>query len=223
MIGIIGAMDIETNGIKNAMTDKETKIISSIEFVKGKIYGKDVVCAMCNPGKVNAAICAQTMIITYRPDIIINSGVAGSLDDKLKVMSVAVGEGCVQHDYDLTPLGSPIGLVDGVNCVCFECDKKAVDLLKKICNDEIYKIGLIATGDQFIDGNEAKNRIKNAFGAIACEMEGGAIGHVCVVNEVPFAVLRVISDGGDGMDFNTFKNKSSEKSIDIMLRFVNEY
>lgn len=223
MIGIIGAMDIETDGIKHSMTETETKNISSIEFVKGKICGKDAVCAMCNPGKVNAALCAQIMILTYNPDIIINSGVAGSLDTELDVLSVVIGEKCVQHDYDLTALGSPLGMIDGVNTVYFECNKNAVDVLGSICSSENCKTGIIATGDQFISGEKSKNRIRDNFGAIACDMEGGAIAHVCMTNDVPFAALRVISDGASEIDFNIFKTKASNKSIEILLEFVKKF
>ena len=223
MIGIIGAMEIETRGIKNLMSDVRTKTIASMEFACGKIHGKDVVCAMCNPGKVNAALCAQAMIMEYNPGIIINSGVAGSLTSELDVLGIAIGESCVQHDFDLSPLGSPVGMVDGVDTIYFECDKKAIEVLEQICGDENVKKGVIATGDVFVSGEEKKAAITAAFGAIACEMEGGAIAHVCMVNGVKFAALRTISDGANEMDFETFKVRASEMSIDIMNRFVEKY
>ena len=214
MIGIIGAMDIETKGIKSAMTDVCSETIASIEFIKGKISGKDVVCAMCNPGKV---------ILTYNPEIIINSDVAGSLIPQLKVLDVAIGTACVQHDFDLTALGSPKGMVDGVNKILFECDEKGVELLNKICETENCVTGVIATGDQFISGENIKNAIHNNFDAIACEMEGASIAHVCFVSNTRFAALRVISDGADEMDFNTFKVEASNKSVEIIKEFVNLY
>ncbi len=223
MIGIIGAMEIETRGIKNLMDSPETVTYASMEFVKGKISGKDVVCAMCNPGKVNAALCAQTMILKFDPEIIINSGVAGSLCDELDVLGIAIGESCVQHDFDLSPLGCPMGMVDGVDTIYFECDRKSIDILKEICGSENVKSGVIATGDVFVSKDETKERIKKEFGAIACEMEGGAIAHVCKVNNVRFAALRTISDGANEMDFNTFKYKASELSIEIMKKFVEKY
>ena len=93
MIGIIGAMDSETQGLKNLIIDKKTKLISGIEFVCGTLNGKDVVCAKCNPGKVNSALCAQAMILEFKPDIIINSGVAGSLTKELGIYDVAIASG----------------------------------------------------------------------------------------------------------------------------------
>jgi len=223
MIGIIGAMEIETRGIKNLIENAKSETIASIEFVYGKLYGKDVVCAMCNPGKVNAALCAEAMILKYNPEIIINSGVAGSLTDELDVLSVAIGTSCVQHDFDLSPLGAPKGMVDGVNVINFECDKHACELLEKICSKYNTKPGTIATGDVFVSGAEAKSRIASKFDAIACEMEGGAIAHVCMVNGVKFAALRTISDGANEMDFNTFKVKAAEMSIEIIESFIKEY
>lgn len=223
MIGIIGAMEIETRGIKKLMTDIITDNVGSIEFVSGKLKGKDVVCAMCNPGKVNAAICAQAMIMKYSPEIIINSGVAGSLCDDLNVLDIAIGKSCVQHDFDTTALGCPLGLVDGVDTINFECDSRAVEIFEQICIEENTKTGVIATGDIFVSGSELKTKLHTGFDAIACEMEGASIGHVCMVNNIKYAVLRAISDGADELDFNTFKVLASDKSIKIIEKFVEMY
>ncbi len=223
MIGIIGAMDSETLGLKNLIENRETKIIAGIEFVSGTMYGKEVVCAKCNPGKVNSALCAQIMILTYNPEVIVNSGVAGSLTDELGVYDVAIAQSCVQHDFDLSPLGSPIGMVDGVNLIHFECDMEVVDTLKLVCKNEKYKTGIIATGDVFVAGDEMRARIKKNFDAIACEMEGASICHVCHVNNVKYGVLRVISDGANEVDFTTFVKETSKKSIDIISSFIKAY
>lgn len=223
MIGIIGAMDSETQGLKNLICDKNTKTISGIEFVWGKLNGKDVVCAKCNPGKVNSALCAQAMILKFKPDVIINSGVAGSLTKELNIYDVAIAKNCVQHDFDTSPLGSPVGMIDGLNKIYFECDSHAVETLKKACENEKYMLGTIASGDVFVSGKEMKDRITKNFNAIACEMEGASIAHVCYVNDVKFGILRVISDGGDEVDFGTFVKETSKKSIEIMSRFVELY
>lgn len=223
MIGIIGAMDSETKGLMDLICEKKSQTISGINFVSGKLNGKDVVCAKCNPGKVNAALCAQTMILIYKPDVIINSGVAGSLSADLKVYDVAIAKSCVQHDFDTSPLGSPVGMIDGVGVINFECDEHVIDVLKEVCHEENWKTGVIATGDVFVSGEEMRRKIIDNFDAIACEMEGASIAHVCHVNGVKFGVLRVISDGADEVDFATFVQKTSEKSISIMLEFVSKY
>lgn len=223
MIGIIGAMDSETQGLKNLICDKKTEIISGIEFVCGKIDSKDVVCAKCNPGKVNSALCAQAMILKYKPDVIVNSGVAGSLTSNLSVYDVAIAKDCVQHDFDTSPLGSPVGMIDGLDKIYFECDEHAIETLKAACENEKYLLGTIASGDVFVSGQDARDKITRNFDAIACEMEGASIAHVCYVNKVKFGILRVISDGGDEVDFGTFVKETSKKSIEIMRKFVNLY
>lgn len=223
MIGIIGAMDIETDGLKDLIENKDVKSIAGIEFVTGTMHGKKVVCAKCNPGKVNAALCAQIMINEYAPEAIVNSGVAGSLTDKLDVYSVAIAKSCVQHDYDTSALGSSLGMIEGLGIINFMCDEKIVDTLQKVCHDENYLTGVIATGDAFISKEEIKADIKREFDAIACEMEGGAVGHVCYLNNVKYGVLRVISDSGNNVDYSTFKNETAKKSIKIISEFIREY
>ncbi len=223
MIGIIGAMESETNELKGLIEDKKLEILSGMEFVSGKLGGEDVVCAKCNPGKVNAAVCAQAMIMRYKPDIIINSGVAGSLDQELGVYGVAIAESLVQHDFDTSPLGSPLGMIDGLGKIYFECDKLAVKTFENICKNDSCKLGIIATGDVFVARDELKKHIKDNFGAIACEMEGASIAHVCHLNRTKFAVLRVISDGASEIDFETFADEAAKKSIAIMREFVREY
>ncbi len=223
MIGIIGAMESETKELIKLIKYKKVDIMSGIVFVSGKLSGEDVVCAKCNPGKVNAAICAEAMIIKYNPEIIINSGVAGSLDSELGVYDVAIADSLVQHDYDTSPLGSPIGMIDGVDKIYLECDNAAVKTFEKICRDDNYKIGVIATGDAFVARDGLKTFIKENFNAIACEMEGGSIAHVCHMNNTKFGVLRVISDGASEVDFAVFANKAAKKSIAIMCEFVKQY
>ena len=179
-------------------------------------------------GKVNAAICAQTMILTYKPDIIINTGVAGSLSNELGICDVAVATDVVQHDMDTSPLGDPVGLISGINLVKIPCDIVAAQQLYN-CAVSLggnCKLGTIASGDQFLNSDEEKVRIVNNFGAIAGEMEGASIGHVSYVNGTPFAILRVISDNASGesnMDYPKFCQIAAEKSIIICTEFATNY
>lgn len=223
VIGIIGAMDIEVNGIVSSMLNVSEKTISGIKFFSGKMYDKDVVVAKCGIGKVFAAICAQTMILEYKPSVIINSGVAGSLTKELGVLNVAIAKNVVQHDMDTSPLGDPKGLVSGINIVYFNAAEIVVNALivsaqMQSCN---YICGTIASGDKFMSVPSEKKALNDEFGAIACEMEGGAIGHVSYINGVPFGILRAISDGeGAEMDYATFAEKAANQSIEIMKNFV---
>ena len=228
IIGIIAAMDSEISAIKNEMTDKTTETVSGIEFVKGKLCGKDAVVAKCGIGKVFAAICAQTMILKYSPRLVINTGVGGTLSDKLNIGDIAVAANVVQHDMDTSPLGDPVGLVSGINIVHFPADARAAELISAAADSLGINNarGTIASGDQFIASREKKNYIKDNFGAVACEMEGAAIGHVCYVNDIPFAVIRAISDSADDsshMDYGEFLKIAAERSFRVVTRFVKEY
>ena len=114
-IGIIGAMQIEVEALCAAMTDTETLTVGNMTFVCGRLRGKRVVCAKCGIGKVFAAMCAQTMILKYAPDCIINSGVAGTLSESLSIGQIALAEQVVQHDMDTSPIGDPVGLISGIS------------------------------------------------------------------------------------------------------------
>ncbi len=229
MIGIIGAMDVEVNGLVEKMSVDEEFLISSIKYFKGTMQGKDVVIAKCNPGKVNAAICAQTMILKFNPDVIINSGVAGGLDRSLGICDVAIATDVVEHDMDTTPLGEPLGYISGIDKIHIPADKKICFVLEKCAKNlenTVVKCGTIASGDIFLNDNNIKNKIVENFNAICGEMEGGSIGHVAYANGIPFGVIRVISDNADSesnMDFPEFCAIAAKKSIEICEKFIIEY
>lgn len=225
MIGIIAAMDVEMNSLRSFMEDTETETISGIKFVRGTLDGRDVVTAVCGIGKVFAALCAQTMILHYQPTAIINTGVAGTLTDALSIGSIAVSSAVVQHDMDTSPLGDPVGLISGINKVELPADRLLCGQLSACAKVMGVRTatGVIASGDQFVASAERKAFIANHFGAIACEMEGAAIGQVCYVNRVPFCVLRAISDSADGsshMDYPSFVKMAAEQSVNLLRRFM---
>ena len=228
MIGIIGAMEVEIEGIRSKMTDKKEVTVSGVKYVSGILGGNEVVTAVCGIGKVFAAICTQTMILKFAPSVIVNTGVAGSLSAELNVCDIAVADKVVQHDMDTSPLGDPKGLVSGINVIYFEADKAVAALLSGVVKENGINTvsGTIASGDQFIASKEVKNRIVSDFGAIACEMEGAAIGHVCYVNKVPFAVLRAISDKADGvadMDYPSFCKLAAANYVKVVCAFCERY
>ena len=211
LVGIIGAMDLEVQALKGLMDNAVVETISTIDFYKGNINGVETVVAVAGVGKVNAAVCSQTMILKYSPDIMINVGVAGGLE----------------HDMDTSPIGDPVGLISGINLVNIPCDKKLADLMEQAVSKVgtiTSKRGVIASGDQFISKQEQRDRIKDNFGAIAAEMEGASIGHVCYMNGVPFGVLRAISDGANDdshMDYPEFAKMAAANSIKIILELLN--
>jgi len=228
MIGIIGAMDIEVEKIKGFLTDVSEEKISGINFVSGKFENKDVVVAKCGVGKVFAGLCAEAMILKYTPELIINVGVAGCLDETLKIGDIVIADSVCQHDMDTSPLGDPVGMLSDINIIKIPADEKAYRLFGE-CAKELslpYSIGTIASGDQFVSSSEKKKYIIDNFGAKSCEMEGGAIGHVCYVNNVPFAVLRAMSDGADDgakMDFPTFAKMAAENSTNVIKAFLAKF
>ena len=226
LTGIICAMSLEMEGLRERMTDMTSETVSGIEFVRGRIGGAAVVTAVCGVGKVFAALCAQTMILRYAPARLINTGVAGSLSPDLTIGQIAIAHDVVQHDMDTSPIGDPVGLLSGINIVHIPADAALCDALGAAATACELKVqsGTIATGDQFISTTEQKERIRDTFGAIACEMEGGAIGHVCYVNQIPFAVLRAISDGGDEaaqMDYPTFARMAAANSVRVLVTYLN--
>lgn len=226
MIGLICAMEVEAARLKEAMQNSKTQHISGIEYVEGRLFGQDAVVAVCGVGKVFAAICAQTMLLRYQPDIILNTGVAGTLSDKLRIGDIVIANNVVQHDMDTSPLGDPPGSISGINRVYFPCSEPIIrDMQASIQGLPGLRceVGVIASGDQFICDAEKKRTISNTFGAIACEMEGAAIGQVCYVNQVDFCVLRAISDGADEtshMDFMEFVAIAAKNSCILLEAFL---
>lgn len=228
LIGIIGAMDIEVQALKELMGEAEIEKISSVEFYRGRIEGVETVVAVAGVGKVNAAVCAQTMILKYAPDYIINTGVAGGLAPELKIGDITVADRVVEHDMDTTPVGDELGFITGINTVYMECDKKIADIMCKAI-ENIAGVnavrGTIASGDQFIASDAQRQHIMKNFNAVSAEMEGASIGHVCTMNKVKFGVLRSISDCANSdstVDFPTFAKSAAETAVKIVRAMLCE-
>ena len=224
MIGIIGAMDIEVDILISKLEGAVCETVSGIKFFVGKIGGHDTVIAKCGIGKVHAAMCAEAMIIKYSPDIVINTGIAGTLSPKLSILDVAVAKALVQHDFDIFFFGYPRGKIPGINMIEIPTDvatSRAIEgIIKQLGVGCEY--GVIASGDQFICDEDKKEALARDFSAVACEMEGASIGQVCYLNKVPFTVIRAISDPADGseMDYDTFSEKAAHLSASIVESFI---
>ena len=222
IIGIIGAMAIETEGLIAEMTDTRESTVSGVTFTEGVLCGHNVVVATSGVGKVFAAICAEAMILRFGVTALLNTGVAGTLSPMLEVGDVVLADEVVQHDMNTTALGDPQGLLSGINIVKIPADER---LLKALCTataelDYNGMVGTIASGDLFVAKQKTKDALVAQFDALACEMEGAAIGHVAYVNKVPFAVLRTISDGGDGMEFSEFCPLAAKTAVAITKNFL---
>lgn len=221
MIGIIGAMQLETDTICNCMQNKTTHTVAGTPFVSGTLWGREAVVATCGPGKVAAAITAQLMIVRYNPQYILNVGVAGTLCDRLHIGDLAIGLSGVQHDMDTSALGDPVGLVSKINVLHFTCDAALIKAARQAA-DQVglpYVAGVIATGDQFVCDKAQKTLIQQRFDAVACEMEGAAIGQACYVNSTPYLIVRAISDEADGgapQDFTEFAKASAQNTVTLL-------
>ena len=225
MIGIIAAMNVEMESLRSHIENPVTETVGGVTYVSGRLEGQEVVTAVCGVGKVFAALCAQAMILRYRPECIINTGVAGTLTDRLSVGDIAVSTGVVQHDMDTSPIGDPLGLISGISKVVLPADEALAKKLTACASALGIKTlpGIVASGDQFVASAARKAFIVGQFDAIACEMEGAAVGQACYVNGVPFCVLRAISDSADGsshMDYPAFTRLAAEQSVRLLLAFL---
>lgn len=225
MLGIIGAMDVEINAVKEKITQRTITEIAGTQFVCGFIEQVMVCAAQCSPGKVNAAVCAQAMIDNFDVDKIINIGVGCSLSENVIIKNVVIADDVCEYDIDITALGEPLGFINGLNTIKIKTDKQLSEQLARTAINHGEKIhrGTIASGDTFIADSNLKQRLADEFRAVCGEMEGAAIGHTCALNGIPFAVMRTISDGGDErsqMDYPEFKKIAADISTAIILEYI---
>ncbi len=234
--GIIGAMDSEVVRLTEAMEEASVAQAAGLTFYHGILCGADTVVVKCGVGKVNAACCAQQLIDRYAVDALINIGVAGGVSSVLAVQDVVVGTALVQHDFDLRPFGYVKGFLgrdygdqtdqptffytdEALRCRC-------VQAANAILGDEHHCFeGVIASGDEFVASAERRTEIAESFGAMASEMEGAAIAQVAFQNNVPFLVLRTISDLADGsapVSFESVVTFAADLAAGVIMRMLRE-
>ena len=229
-IGIIGAMDVEVETLKNSLENLKISKVAEMDFCEGTLLGKDVVVVKCGIGKVNAGRCAQILCDKFDASIIVNTGIGGGIGDGLSVADVVIGNELCQHDFDVTGFGYAKGYMfigDKDKATIYECDKTLIDIAKKAAEENMspdkIKVGRIATGDVFVSSQEKKKEIKENFDAMVCEMEGGAIAQTASLNKVPFVVVRTISDLADGSaaeSYEGFETKAAHLCAEIIKSFV---
>lgn len=222
-IGIIGAMQVEIESLLELMKEKKEVLISNMLFYTGKIENTNVVVCVSSEGKVNSAIYAEVMLISFDIYLIINCGVAGTLTDNLNIFDFIIAKDTVYHDFDISSLGYEKGLVLGINKKYIPCDEKYSKLLYKICkqNNKVV-VGTVATGDIFVTDENKLNEIKEVFNAIAVDMESASISHVCYFNKVSYVSIKVISDSGSKMEFKEFSNKAAIMLKEVIVNFLKE-
>lgn len=227
MTGLIGAIPEEITHLVAALTDAVTETHLGMTFYRGVLAGEPVVITRAGVGKVNAALAAGVMSLLYHPDRLINTGVAGALAGDLRQGDVVVATSLVEYDMDTTPFGEPRGLLQirGQELIELPADGETVAALTRAAGmcGETPRTGMIATGDRFVAGADAKAAILSYFPALACEMEGAAIAHAAYAAGIPVAVLRVISDSADGsaqLDYPTFAAIAAEKCQRIVCAYL---
>ena len=193
----------------------------------GKINNKEVVLVECGIGKVNAARTTQNLIDKFNIEYIINVGVAGGLNESLEIGDIVIGKKLVQHDFDITAAGHPKGYISKELGREFKSNSNLINKCESIINNDLkdtnVKIGTIATGDVFCNKVSLKEEVVKEFGADCIEMEGAAIAQVCTLCNIPFIVIRSISDKPNGhneIDFNTYLNMSVKRYQNLIKKLI---
>lgn len=227
MIGIIGAMDEEVAVLREEMEVSETVSQASMTFNRGKLCGKDVVIVCSGIGKVNAAVCAQILADRFNVDLLINTGIAGSLDAQIDIGDMVISTDAMHHDMDATVFGDAAGQVPRMDTFSFPADESLIEKAVKAneeANPDIRTFtGRIASGDQFVSSKEVKEKIVGLFQARCVEMEGAAIAHVAYLNKIPYVIVRAISDKADNsatMDYPEFEKKAIQHSVRLVRNFL---
>jgi adenosylhomocysteine nucleosidase len=225
-IGIIGAMEEEVTAIKNKMNVHDILKKAGMLFFVGEFSDSKLVVVESGIGKVNAAICAQILIDDFKVERIINTGIAGGVNEKVNPGDIVISTELVYHDIDTSAFGDKVGQVPRMDVYAFPADDRLIKLAEacaeKITEHNVFQ-GRIISGDQFIANSEKIKELREVFGAYAVEMEGAAIGHACYVNNIPFVVIRSISDRADGdvhIDYWTFKNIAINNSVEMITNMI---
>src|SRR5699024_1243287 len=225
--GIIGAMDEEVEYLQKLMTVKKTLTISSVLFIVGKLHGKDTVLLKSGIGKVNAAMATTILMERFQPSHVINTGSAGGFSNSMQVGDVVIGNQIVHHDVDVTAFNYEYGQVPKMPAV-FKADKRLIQKIESILNQLTinYQIGLVATGDSFMNNPERVESVKELFPTmLAAEMEGAAIAQVCYQYKVPFVVIRALSDIAgkeSSVTFNEFLQLAAKNAATIISEIVKD-
>lgn len=227
MLAIISAMESEIKAICDKLDNVKHDVISGCSIDTGTLFGLPVVCAVCGEGKVNAAMCTQGVILRFSPDAVINLGVGGGVYPGLKTGDIVVADRVVQHDYDVSALGYEPGRVCNFEQVYMPCDPILADALFSCANnvlDDTFCVyrGTVATGDSFISDSVRAKGIFERFGAYIVDMEGASIGQVCLLNQIPFGVVRAVSDNGDDGAFKSFRD-FLDYAVGNSVRMIESY
>lgn len=226
-IGIIGAMEEEIALLQQKASIIDTEQIIGLTFYKGTLYNKEIVLVKSGIGKVNAALCTQILIDRFAVDCIINVGVAGAVYKELSIGDIVISKDAVQHDMDTSVFGDPIGIIPRMKESYFKADKTLIELAEKCSMSLTSKakvfLGRIASGDQFISTPQGKQKIWQTVQGYCAEMEGAAIAHTCYLNQIPFVIIRSISDDAEDkahITYEQFVKIAAENSSELLEKMI---
>ncbi|MEG2295270.1 MAG: 5'-methylthioadenosine/adenosylhomocysteine nucleosidase [Oscillospiraceae bacterium] len=225
MWGILGAMECEIELLHSKMEHKLTTTIAGIDYYQGMLEGKEIILARCGIGKVNAASCSVTMIQLFKATKIINVGVAGGSFEGAKVYDIILSDSAMYHDF-----------TDGIlqrnypNTQIFQADTQLIALAKQsstgLEKQGIHiAVGRIASGDIFVGDAKTKQDIINRINPMCIEMEGAAIAHICHIYQVPFLIIRSLSDTADNeadFNFDEFAKNAAQHSAKLLLTMLSQ-
>ena len=226
-LGIIGAMDLEVDALKAKLSNVKVTSKARMDFYEGTLNGANVVVVRSVIGKVNAALCVQILADLFAVTHVINTGVAGSLNAELEIGDILVSVDAIHHDVDARIFGYAPGELPQMGVRAFMADENMAALAVECCkavNPDIHvKLGRVVSGDQFISDAAVKERLIEVFQADCTEMEGASIAHGAYLNNIPFLVVRAISDKADGsaeMDYPTFEREAALHSAKLVEALV---
>lgn len=217
IIGIIGAMPSELADIRNTLKGSVVKNYCGFDFYINTYKDKLLINACCGIAKVNAALCTQVMIDKFNVDAVINAGVAGGMNTKVKVCDIVVSSEVMPHDLELRFLKNYPPYND-----TFKGDEKLIKTACEVCESKSYAshVGRIVSGEAFVSSNEVKQQICDKFSPLAVDMETAAVGHCAFMNKIPFVSIRCISDNADDegeMSFDEFEKIAAKKVAEVVL------
>ncbi len=228
-IGIIGAMEIEVEALKSRMEQVTVKKKALMEFHQGRLGGKEVIVVRSGIGKVNAAACTQILADDFHVDAVINTGVAGSLKNEINIGDIVISTDVLHHDMDAREFGYPKGQIPQMDIFSFQADERLRQIAAQVCakvNPEIAVFqGRVVSGDQFVADSAVKESIVADFQGFCTEMEGAAIAQTAYLNQIPFVILRAISDKADNsasMDYPTFEREAAAHCVNLVCAMLQE-
>ena len=224
MIGIIAALDAEMDAVVSRMSDVKEVVIGPAKFAQGILAGKEAVVGLCGMGKTAAAMTTTIMVLEFKPEAVINVGIAGGLLNSQNVCDLVISDAMIQADYDASPIDGPSGL--GLQ---YKADDKLMRLAEQAAKElgVNYSVGTIASQDLFMAREEDFNKLMKLFPQSACsEMEGAAVASVAAAFNIPVLVLRSLSDvvhhQGNHVEYWELKPIAAQRAADLMEKMCHQ-